>query len=204
MSGRSVWMIELKRGSKAEPGRMAATCWFVLQTILSVAVIGGGVALAASAGGQAEQSPKKGAQESAQEARKQKEIGVLALPQLTAEEKQKIEAAIPQTAPVHPKRKRKMLVVTLNIWDGSERRGHTSIPYGNLAIQRMGERTGAYEVVFSNDVNAFRASNLKQFDAICFNNTVGVLFDDPPLRESLLAFVRNGKGFVGLHAAGAT
>src|SRR3974377_1012672 len=111
MSGRRVWMIELNGGSKAKPDRMAGKCWFVLQTILSVAVIGGGVASASPAGGQAEQSPKKGAQESAQETRKQKEIGVLALPQLTAEQKQKIEAAIPQTAPVHPKRKHKMLVV---------------------------------------------------------------------------------------------
>jgi hypothetical protein len=123
---------------------------------------------------------------------------------LTAEEKQRIESAIPKTAQARPKRKRKVLVVTLNKWDGIERRGHTSIPYGNLAIQSMGQRTGAYEAVFSNDVNMFRPANLKQFDAILFNNTGGVLTDDPVLRESLLNFVRKGKGFVGLHAAGAT
>jgi hypothetical protein len=166
--------------------------------------VGGGAALAAPAGQQVEQSVKKGAQESAVEARKQHELGAQNLPQLTAEDQHKIESSIPQAAQAHPKRKRKLLVVTLNIWEGRERRGHTSIPFGNLAIQRMGERTGAYEAVFSNDINTFRPANLKQFDAICFNNTGGVLFEDPALRESLLSFVRSGKGFIGFHAAGAT
>jgi hypothetical protein len=171
---------------------------------VSLALLGGGGALASPGGPQAEQSPKKGAQESAQEARRQREQGGQNLTQLTAEERLRIESAIPQTAQVRPRRKRKLLVVTLNKWDGIERRGHTSIPFGNLAIQRMGEKTGAYETVFSNDLDMFRPANLKQFDAICFNNTGGVLFEDAALRESLLSFVRHGKGFIGLHAAGAT
>lgn len=176
----------------------------ILPVLLSLAVMGGAFAVASPAGPQVEQSPKKGAQESAQEAKRQREQAGQNLPQLTAEEKQRIESAIPQAAQVRPKRKRKLLVVTLNMWDGVERRGHTSIPFGNLAIRLMGEKTGAYEAVFSNDVNMFRPANLKQFDAICFNNTVGILFEDATLRESLLSFVRNGKGFIGLHAAGAT
>ena len=58
--------------------------------------------------------------------------------------------------------------------------------------------------VFSDDVEMFRPANIKQFDAICFNNTLGVLFDDPELRASLLGFVDSGKGFVGIHDAIAT
>lgn len=184
--------------------RIPRVHWPVLQIVLSLTVLSGAALLASPIGAQAEQSPKKGAQESAQEAKRQREQAGQNLPQLTAEEKLRIESAIPQAAQVHPKRKRKLLVVTLNMWDGVERRGHTSIPFGNLAIQLMGEKTGAYEAVFSNDVNMFRPERLKQFDAICFNNTVGILFEDPVLRESLLSFVRNGKGFIGLHAAGAT
>ncbi len=176
----------------------------LLYALLSLAVCGAAGALAFAAGPQTEQSPKKGAKESAEEARRQKEVGRQTLPQLTAEEKQTIESAIPQKAQARPKRKRKILVVTLNIWDGVERRGHTSIPYGNFAIQSMGQKTGAYETVFSNDVEMFRPANLKQFDAILFNSTGGVLTNDPALRESLLSFVRQGKGFIGLHAAGAT
>ena len=64
--------------------------------------------------------------------------------------------------------------------------------------------TGAYEAVFSDDIEMFRPANIKQFDAICFNNTLGVLFDDPELRASLLGFVESGKGFVGIHDAIAT
>ena len=45
---------------------------------------------------------------------------------------------------------------------------------------------------------------LAAFDAICFNNTTGVLFDDSALRQSLLDFVVNGRGIVGIHAAAAT
>lgn len=147
---------------------------------------------------------KKGAEESAREARRQVESAPLKAPDLTAEQKQLVEAALPAKAPARAKRHRRLLVVTLNMRDGTERRGHTSIPFGNYAIQRMGEKTGAYEVVFSNDLANWKPENLKKFDAICFNNTVGVLTEDPALRESLLAFVRNGKGFVGFHAAGAT
>ena len=197
-------MIEMRTRYGAGRKRIPGAHRSILHAVLSLAVLGAGAALAAPAGPQIEQSVKKGAQESAQEARKQQELGAQNLPQLTAEEKQRIENAIPQTAQVHPKRKRKLLVVTLNIRDGKERRGHTSIPFGNLAIQQMGEKTGSYETVFSNDINTFSPANLKQFDAICFNNTGGVLFEDAALRESLLSFVRNGKGFIGFHAAGAT
>ena len=45
---------------------------------------------------------------------------------------------------------------------------------------------------------------IEQFDALCFLNTVGVLFDDPELRKSLLGFIAGGKGFVGIHDAIAT
>jgi hypothetical protein len=55
--------------------------------------------------------------------------------------------------------------------------------------------------VFSNDVEMFRPGKIKQFDAICFNNTQGVLFEDPELKDSLLGFVTGGGGFLGFHAA---
>ena len=123
----------------------------------------------------------------------------------TDEQRQLIERAVPQKAPAAPKRPRKLLVVTLQVRDGQVRsRGHAAITYGNLAMELMGKRTGAFEAVFSNDTSVFRPENLKAFDAICFNNTVGVLTEDAALRQSLLDFVSNGKGIVGFHAAAAT
>ena len=66
-----------------------------------------------------------------------------------------------------------------------------------------GKGDGRVEAVFNNDVEMFRPANIKQFDAICFNNTLGVLFDDPELRR-LCRLRRSGKGFVGIHDAIAT
>ena len=123
---------------------------------------------------------------------------------LSPEDVQRIERAIPAAAPAKPAAPRKLLVVTLHVRDGTPMKGHASIAHGNLALELMGKRTGAYEAVFSNDIEMFRPERLKAFDAVCFNNTAGVLFDDPELRESLLAFIRSGKGFIGIHAAAAT
>jgi type 1 glutamine amidotransferase/sugar phosphate isomerase/epimerase len=123
--------------------------------------------------------------------------------EMTAEQRESIEKAIPASA-VKSARPRKLLVVTLDVWDGKVREGHKSIAPANYAIELMGKKTGAYETVFSNDVNMFKPENIGQFDAVCFNNTTGVLFDDPQLKKSLLDFVYSGKGFIGIHAAGAT
>ncbi len=124
--------------------------------------------------------------------------------QLSPEQRTGIEKALPAKAPAKPGKHRKLLVVTLNIRDGVPRTGHPSIPHGNYALELMGQKTGAYEAVFSNDIEMFRPQNLQKFDAVCFNNTVGVLFEDRELRMSLLDFVSSGHGFVGIHAAAAT
>ncbi|MDD1674640.1 MAG: ThuA domain-containing protein [Methanomicrobiales archaeon] len=124
--------------------------------------------------------------------------------QVTVEERNRIWTAIPEQAPAAPAKPRKILVVNLHVWDGQVAQGHISIPYGNLALKWMGERTGAFETVFTDDTLMFLPENLRKFDAVCFNNTVGVLFEDPVLRKSLLDFVADGKGFIGLHAAAAT
>ena len=118
--------------------------------------------------------------------------------------RQKIEKALPAHPQAEPLRKHKILVFNLNIRDGQERKGHPSIPFANYAIERMGETTGAYQVVFSNDTLMFTPENLAQFDAICFNNTVGVLVESEQLRNSLLDYIWQGGGFIGIHAAGAT
>jgi sugar phosphate isomerase/epimerase/type 1 glutamine amidotransferase len=116
----------------------------------------------------------------------------------------KIHDAIPHKASAEVQKPRRMLVINLNRVHGQVRRGHPSIPYANYAINLMGEETGAWETWFSNDTLIFKPEFLRKFDAICFNNTVGVLFDDEYLRQSLLDYVFSGGGFVGIHAAGAT
>jgi len=125
-------------------------------------------------------------------------------PPLTPEQKQQIEAAIPKKAPAKPGKARRLLVTNLAKNGDRVIRGHPAIPAGNYSIELMGKQTGAFEAVFSDDIEMFRPDKIKQFDAICFNNTQGVLFDDPELRKSLLDFITAGHGFVGIHAAIAT
>jgi type 1 glutamine amidotransferase len=125
---------------------------------------------------------------------------------LTPEQKQRVDDALPKQAQAKPKKPRRLLISNLAMRDGHAARGssYAVIPIHNYAFDQMGKRTGAYEAVFSDDIEMFRPDKIKQFDAICFLNTVGVLFDDPELRKSLLAFIAGGKGFVGIHDAIAT
>lgn len=121
----------------------------------------------------------------------------------SAEERSRIESALPSRgAPARAPRR--LLVVGLNIHDGAVKGGHKSIGYGNLAIELMGRKTGAYTVDFCDDPDVFRPERLGAYDAMVFNNTVGVLTEDASLRQSILDFVKQGRGFVGIHAAAAT
>lgn len=137
----------------------------------------------------------------------------------TPEDLQKIEAALPDKAPAAPKKARKVLVFT-------KATGfvHSSIPVGAKTFEMIGKKTGAFEVVISDDANSFLPENLNQFDAVLMVSTTGSLFvnkgvkenllydpnaKDLPedvahakkLRDSLLAFVKGGKGLMGIHAA---
>ncbi len=110
-------------------------------------------------------------------------------------ERQRIETAIPARAVAAPRKPRKLLIFDLNVGYG----GHRSIPTANLAFTLMGEKTGAFQTVISKDPSVFERENLKQFDAVFLNNTVGNLFEDPALRQSLIEFVYGGGGLMGVH-----
>ena len=114
---------------------------------------------------------------------------------LTPEEKQKIEASLPPQASAKPKKPRKLLVMDLQVAYG----GHRSIPAQNFALDRMGKATGAYEAVFDNDLDNLKYGKIRQFDAVFLNNTVGMIFVDPEVREGLSRFVREGGGLAGNH-----
>jgi hypothetical protein len=121
------------------------------------------------------------------------------LREVTPEEVRKIEKAMPRRPTVRPDRPRKLLVFWL-----CEGFFHKSIPLCNKALEIMGEKTGAFETVITNDMFIFEPENLKQFDAVCFNNTTGLKFNPERtsrLCESLMNFVKGGKGIVGIHAA---
>jgi len=121
------------------------------------------------------------------------------LREVTAEEVQKIERALPRRATVRTTEHRKLLV----FWR-CEGFFHTSIPVVNKALELMGGKTGAYDVVITDDYSVFTPQNLSQFDAVCLNNTTGLKFDPketPERCKALMDFVKSGKGIVGVHAA---
>jgi len=116
-----------------------------------------------------------------------------------AEEIQKIEAAMPTEAVAKPAQSRRLLVI-----DRCEGFKHSSIPYWNKALQIMGEKTGAFSVVITDDLNMLKPDTLGQFDAVCLNNTTHLKLnpkDTPELCKSLMGFIKGGKGIVGIHAA---
>ena len=116
-------------------------------------------------------------------------------PPLKPEELAKIQAALPQAAG-KPAKPRQLLVFFL-----TEGYVHGSIPYCNEAIKEMGEKTGAFTADFSDDMGVFTPDKLKGYDAVLFNSTTGLKFADMAARQALIAFVKSGKGVIGIHAA---
>ena len=117
-------------------------------------------------------------------------------PPLTPDESAAIQAALPAKPTATPKKPRKVLV-----FYRTEGCVHKSIPFGNEALKKLGEATGAYTAVVSDDMAMFDPENLKQFDAVIFQNTTRLAFEKPAQRQALLDFVASGKGVVGIHAA---
>jgi len=118
------------------------------------------------------------------------------LPEISAEDLAKIEAAVPAKATAAPKRARKILV----FWRCEGFFHGSGIAGGNKAIELMGAKTGAYTTDIAREYDVFDAANLKKYDAVVLNNTTHLKLDDAQ-QQALLAFVRSGKGIIGIHAA---
>ena len=110
---------------------------------------------------------------------------------------QKIKDALPDKATAKPAKPRKLL-----LFYRCEGFRHTDgIVAGNKAFELMGQKTGAFSTVESDDMAMFTPENLAPFDAIVFNNTTALKFENPQHRAALLGFVKGGKGIVGVHAS---
>lgn len=122
-------------------------------------------------------------------------------------ELEKVTKALPDKAPAQPKQPRKILVY-------SKTAGfrHSSIPIGIKTITMMGDKTGAYTVVASENEEMFAPEKLMAFDAVfMLNTTMDCLRPKGPkaeadareaeLKKSFEDFVKSGKGLIGVHAA---
>lgn len=139
--------------------------------------------------------------------------------QLTEQQAKRIEAAVPQKARVVPEKPRRVLIWNTPFMEQSPHKGY-SIPQGEYAMRMLGEKTGAFEPVVSDDIAMYLPENIKRFDAILLNNSsgnwirptetdmarLGAYGSDVDevemlLRKSLLDYVANGGGLVACHHA---
>ncbi|MBP7936898.1 MAG: ThuA domain-containing protein [Phycisphaerae bacterium] len=132
-----------------------------------------------------------------------------------------IRKAAPAKARVAPKRARTVLIWNTPpaFMDKDPHKGYC-IPYGELAMKVLGEKTGAYKPVVSDDISVYLPENIRRFDAIVMNNSSGpwirpaeadleklkayghdVDAAEKALRKSLLDYVANGGGIVAYHYA---
>ncbi|MFF0088119.1 ThuA domain-containing protein [Streptomyces canus] len=79
---------------------------------------------------------------------------------------------------------------------------HDSIPDGVAAVKQLGE-TGGFTVDATEDANAFTPKNLRRYDAVVFLSTTGDVLD-PTQQRAFEGYIRQGGGYVGIHAAADT
>jgi type 1 glutamine amidotransferase len=112
------------------------------------------------------------------------------------EDLRRIEGALPERATVKPNGPRRLLV-----FYRCEAFVHSSINRCNAALEMMGTTTGVYETIVSKGMKVFDRVFLTEFDAILFNNTTRLAFENPKHRKALMDYVRDGGGVCGIHAA---
>lgn len=130
--------------------------------------------------------------------------------------KAQIEKLAPAKTTFPAKKKHKILLFSL--FTGFD---HWVVPHTAAVVEILGQKSGAFEVVSSNDIAMFENNNLKQFDAVVLNNNCSIgtnrdLFRDKvsedkslpevkviakakELEENLLNFIKKGGGLVALH-----
>ncbi|MFO0913321.1 MAG: ThuA domain-containing protein [Pirellulales bacterium] len=125
---------------------------------------------------------------------------------------EKVNAALPESAPAKPAKPRRLLIFSKT--NGFR---HDSIPVGVKSMTLLGEKTGAFSVVHTEDDSYFEPERLKEFDAVLMLNTTGEIFQpkqlpdgddgkaalerEERLKASLQDFVKSGKGLAGFHSA---
>ena len=151
-------------------------------------------------------------------------VAMLILPtfvtaQVTKQQAERIREAVPKKARVKPKEFRRVLIWNTPFMEKSPHKGY-SIPQAEYAMKLLGEKTGSFEPVVSDDVAMYLPKNLRQFDAIIMNNSNGPWIRptdgdmvklkaygpdidavEQLLRRSLFEWISNGGGIVAYHHA---
>ena len=89
---------------------------------------------------------------------------------------------------------------TVLVFSGCTGFRHTTCTYGKPAITAIGEESGAFTTICTEDPGVFNEEFLGGIDCVIQNNGTGSMLNDEQ-KAALLDFVRGGGGFVGIHAA---
>lgn len=129
-----------------------------------------------------------------------------------------IEDIAPSGSKVEPAKTRKVLV-----FDRFTGFNHWVTPHTSQVVKVLGEKSGAYETVITQDYSCFEAKNLKKYDAVVLNNNcskgprrdqfLDMLDEDTKLSEeekikkaaelekNLISYVKKGGGLMVVHGA---
>ena len=77
---------------------------------------------------------------------------------------------------------------------------HDVIPTSRAVLKQLGEASRAFRITATEDVSALTAENLRHYAAVMFFTTGELPMSDAQ-KAALLAFVRSGRGFLGVHSA---
>jgi uncharacterized protein len=77
---------------------------------------------------------------------------------------------------------------------------HQVLPESERVFKEIGEKSGAFEVVATQDCSLISKESLKQFDVVAFYTTGELPISDEQ-KQAFIAFIKSGKGFIGIHSA---
>ena len=77
---------------------------------------------------------------------------------------------------------------------------HAVLPLSEQTVKQIGERSGAFEVIATQDCAVLSREGLKQCAAVVFYTT-GELPLSEEQKAAFLDFIKGGGGFVGIHSA---
>ncbi len=151
-------------------------------------------------------------------------LSLAARAQVPPHEVQKIRKAAQEVTPrIAPQRPRTVLIWNTppSLMDKDPHKGYC-IPFGEEGLRALGEVSGAFQPVVSDDIVMYTPENIRQFDAIVLNNASGAWITptaadmekealqeigadaaavEAVLRQSFLDYLQQGGGVVCLHFA---
>lgn len=77
---------------------------------------------------------------------------------------------------------------------------HAVIPLAEKVMPEIGKKLGSLETTVTQDCSVINGANLKNYDAVMFYTT-GELPISEEGKRAFLEFIKNGKGFIGVHCA---